>query len=58
MATLKNTKIEDTGYIGFPNGTTEQRPVSPQRGMIRWNTTTSKLEGYDGTNWKNLRFES
>lgn len=58
MSTLKNTKIDDTGYLGFPSGTTAQRPSSPQRGMIRWNTTTSNLEGYDGSSWRALRFES
>lgn len=57
MATLKNTKIEDNGYLGLPSGTTVQRPVTPQPGMIRWNTTTSKVEGYNGTSWINLRIE-
>ena len=58
MATLKNTNIDDTGYFGIPSGTTAQRPISPQQGMIRWNTTTSKLEGYNGSNWVNLKLQS
>jgi hypothetical protein len=35
-------------------GTTAQRPGSPSQGMIRFNTTTNKFEGYDGTSWVNL----
>lgn len=54
MATLKNTSISDTGFIGLPSGTTAQRPVTPSAGMIRFNTTTSKLEVYDGATWGDL----
>jgi len=43
MATLKNTTIDDTGYIRLPSGTTAQRPGSPANGMVRWNTDL----GYD-----------
>ena len=39
MATLKNTTIDDTGYMGLPSGTTAQRPVSPVAGMA--NTASS-----------------
>jgi len=58
MATLKNTNINDSGYLGIPRGTTGQRPASPQQGMIRWNTTTSKLEGYNGSTWINLKLSN
>ena len=43
MATLKNTIIDDTGYIQLPVGTTAQRPVSPVAGMVRFNTTLGYL---------------
>jgi hypothetical protein len=43
MATLKNTTIDDTGFIQLPAGTTAQRPGTPANGMVRWNTTL----GYD-----------
>lgn len=43
-----------TGYIQLAVGTTEQRPSSPAAGMIRFNTTTSRFEGYDGSNWLNI----
>jgi hypothetical protein len=46
MATLKNTTINDTGYMGLPVGTTAQRPVSPSDGMMRRNTTLNCVEYY------------
>jgi len=52
MATLKNTKIDDTGYLGVPTGSNAQRPNTASAGMIRWNTDNSVLEGHDGTEWK------
>jgi len=54
MATLKNTNIDDTGYLQLPSGTTAQRPGSPSAGMVRWNTDYSEIEGYDGINWRRL----
>lgn len=35
-------------------GTTAERPASPRQGAIRYNTTTSQYEGYDGTAWGQL----
>lgn len=51
MASLKNTLINDTGYLGLPSGTTAQRPSSPATGYMRWNTTESHAEVYNGTDW-------
>lgn len=51
MATLKNTTVNDTGYFQLPSGTTAQRPASPVTGMMRWNTTLSQAEMYNGTTW-------
>ena len=42
--------IDTTGSVRIPSGTTAQRPSVPAVGMIRFNTTTSRFEGYDG-NW-------
>ena len=42
--------INTTGSIRIPAGSTAQRPSVPAVGMIRYNTTTSRFEGYDG-NW-------
>jgi hypothetical protein len=44
MATLKNTNINDTGFLRLPVGTTAQRPSSPTVGMMRYNTTISNVE--------------
>lgn len=51
MATLKNTIINDTGFLTFPSGTTAQRPASPNTGMARYNTTTSSMEVYINNQW-------
>ena len=52
MATLKNTTINDTGFLKVATGTTVQRPGTPQTGMIRFNTNEGYIEIYDGTTWK------
>lgn len=43
-----------TGYFDLPAGTTAQRPGSPATGMIRYNTTESKYEVYNGTAWVSI----
>jgi hypothetical protein len=51
MATLKNTTItSSTGYIGLPSGTGTQRPT-PSTGMIRYNSSRTEVEIYDGSKW-------
>ncbi len=41
----------NTGSLILPQGTTAQRPSTVQTGMLRFSTTTSKAEIYDGTAW-------
>jgi len=56
---MAQTKIEQgllkfteaTDYLKIPTGTTAQRPSSPNAGYIRFNTTISGVETYDGTKW-------
>jgi len=43
-----------TGFMLVPKGTTAERPVSPVNGEIRYNTTTSQFEGYQGGAWGQL----
>lgn len=38
-------------YVTIGVGTTAQRPASPVQGMVRYNTTLSITELYDGSNW-------
>ena len=48
ISTFKNTTINDSGFLRLPSGTTALRPsagISTQ-GMMRYNTTLSKFEGY------------
>ena len=52
MATLKNTTIDDTGFITLPSGTTAQRPASPVVGMYRYNTDLGRTEWWNGTIWQ------
>ena len=54
MASLKNTIINDTGYLQLPSGTTAQRPSSPATGYMRRNTTEGHTEVYDGSAWVEL----
>jgi hypothetical protein len=58
MANLKNTTINDTGYMQLPSGTTAQRPASPINGMMRFNTTTEVLEAYVAGAWVTLASSS
>lgn len=50
MASLKNTTINDTGFLQLPSGTDAQRP-SPVNGMMRYNTTSGQVEIYNGS-WR------
>lgn len=51
MATLKNTTIDDTGFLNLPSGNTAQRPVSPANGAIRYNNETGYAEVYSNNMW-------
>ena len=51
MATLKNTTIDDTGFLKVASGTTLQRPGSPLSGQVRYNSTTGNFEGYGAAGW-------
>jgi len=52
MANLKNTEIDNN--LELPEGTTAQRPASPQEGQIRYNTDLGVTEFYNGANWRPL----
>lgn len=43
-----------TGSAEIPAGTTAQRDVSPSAGYIRFNTTSTEFEGYNGTAWTSI----
>ena len=45
MAILKNTTIDDTGFVKLPVGNDSQRTAS-EDGKIRYNSTTNVIENY------------
>ena len=47
-------KVVDTGSTMLSKGTTAQRPSTGVSGMLRYNTTTNKLEVYNGSAWVSL----
>lgn len=49
-----NVLLSGTGYLDLPAGTTAQRPGSPSSGMIRFNSSTTSFEGYNGSAWGSL----
>ena len=53
-----NLRVDSTGYVQLPVGTTAQRPSSPSVGMIRYNSTNGKVEAYvpgkEGELWTSL----
>ena len=46
--------INATGALTLPTGTTLERPTVAT-GQIRYNTDLTRFEGYNGTNWINLK---
>jgi phage baseplate assembly protein gpV len=49
----KDAVFGGTGAVTLASGTTAQRPTATN-GMIRYNTTNDKLEGYEAAEWKDL----
>lgn len=48
-STYSVLSVLGTGAFQVPEGTTAQRPSSPQVGEIRYNTSTNQFEGYSGS---------
>lgn len=48
------TRTSATGMAYLPSGTTAQRDASPAGPGIRFNSTTSKFEGYYGSTWGDI----
>jgi len=48
------TETSSTGSAELPVGTTAQRDGSPSAGYIRYNTTLSSFEGYNGSAWGSI----
>ena len=48
-----NMRVNTTGALQIPVGSSAQRP-SAVTGQLRYNSTTSEFEGYDGSAWSAL----
>jgi hypothetical protein len=46
-------ELTDTSASTLNRGTTAERPATPAAGMVRYNSTTTKFEGYNGA-WGSL----
>lgn len=51
ISLANNPIIPGTESLTLPVGTTGQQPVSPAVGMVRYNTSTGRFEGYQGGSW-------
>ena len=49
-----NILMSGTGTLDLPVGTTAERPGTPNNGMIRYNSTLSRYEGYSGSAWSQI----
>lgn len=49
----KKLDINTNTSLVLPNGTTAERGI-PGQGSVRFNTSLSQFEGYNGTNWTSL----
>jgi len=54
LSVAGNVFFTGVGAVKVPVGSTAQRPASPDRGMIRFNTTIGEWEGYDGAEWRSI----
>jgi hypothetical protein len=48
LSVVNELILESTGAAILNVGTTDERPADPEDGMVRYNSTTSKFEGYNG----------
>jgi hypothetical protein len=51
---LSKWHVHDTGAIILPVGTTQQQPTSAIVGMLRYNTTTNRLQYYSAFGWASI----
>jgi hypothetical protein len=47
-------KTSATGSAVMPTGTTAQRDGSPSAGFLRFNSTDTSFEGYNGSGWGSI----
>lgn len=60
LDTNNNIVMGTSNTLVLPQGTTSgttPRPYIPTEGMIRYNTSTSNVEVYQGSGWRSLRYK-
>jgi uncharacterized Zn-binding protein involved in type VI secretion len=53
LTATANSTFSSTGALTISKGTTGERPTAVS-GMLRFNTTTTEFEGYNGTAWASV----
>ncbi len=53
ISITSNAILPGTGAVTVPSGTTAQTPAG-SGGQIRYNTDTTRLQGYQGGSWRNI----
>jgi len=53
LTATADSSFTSTGALVISKGTTAQRPT-PASGMLRFNTTTTEFEGYNGSSWASV----
>ena len=54
LGTGQIVEFASTESLVIPSGTELERPITPQAGMLRFNTDINDFEGYNGTGWSGL----
>lgn len=54
LTATADSTFSSTGSLTISKGTTAQRPGSPTSGMLRFNTSTTEFEGYNGSAWASV----
>lgn len=53
----KEITLDSTNVLLIPKGTTDQRPLNPANGHMRYNTTTNEFEFYQSSQWRKVSYK-
>ena len=49
--------MDSSNAVLVPKGRTDERPLTPNNGHIRYNTDTEEFELYQNSSWRKMRFK-
>ena len=49
--------VDSSNSLLVPKGRTDERPLTPNNGHIRYNTDTNEFEVYQNDSWRKMRFK-